>query len=80
MPNPVGDGLALYSYWLFEEAETTIEVFDAKGRKVEVLVDKEILPKGAHQELLDWSIFAAGVYYIRLLSADLNLIIPVVKL
>jgi hypothetical protein len=79
-PNPISNGFGVYSFWLFQSGKTTIEVFDAKGRKGETIVQNEDLPEGAHQKLLDWSTFAAGTYYIRLLSGETNTIVPVVKI
>jgi hypothetical protein len=79
-PNPISNGFGVYSFWLFQEGKTLIEVFDAKGRKIETLANNEVLPEGAHQRLLDWSSFAAGTYFIRLVSGETNTVIPVVKM
>jgi Secretion system C-terminal sorting domain len=79
-PNPISTGFGIYSFWLYESNNTTIEVFDAKGKKIETIAQNENLPEGAHQRLLDWSTFAAGTYFIRLISGETNTVIPVVKI
>lgn len=80
LPNPVSNGFAIYSFWMFEAGEATIEVFDAKGRLVQFLAEKQSFAAGANQFLLDWSAFAAGTYFIRLQTARDQSIIPVVKI
>ena len=78
-PNPVSDSFAVYSFWLAKPSDTTVEVFDAKGKLAQTAIANDPRPAGAHQILLDWSQLAAGTYYVRLLAEGVNLVIPVVK-
>ncbi len=79
-PNPVSSGYAIYSFWVFDDTPITIEIFDAKGRRLNYLAENQGFPVGANQLLLDWSGFPAGTYFIRLLAGKEQYIVPSVKI
>lgn len=67
-PNPFQQS-ATIRYDLPEPAPVRLEVFDALGRRVVVLVDEQ-QTAGAHTERFDASSLPAGVYVLRLQAAD----------
>lgn len=63
-PNPFNPGTVL-SFSLQEPAHTRLEVYDATGRKVDVLLD-EALAAGEHSVRFNAGELASGVYVYRL--------------
>ncbi|HET9887773.1 MAG TPA: T9SS type A sorting domain-containing protein, partial [bacterium] len=62
-PNPVRDRVE-WSFSLTREARVSMEIFDARGRRImRPLIDAELAP-GAH--LVHWNPPAGGVYFYRL--------------
>ena len=78
-PNPTAGGYAVYSFWMFEEAPATVEVFDAQGRLVQTVMQNETIITGPHEKLLDLSNLRSGPYFIRLSTPENTLSIGVVK-
>lgn len=63
-PNPFVDATELH-YALPRAGKLTVEVYDASGRRVEVLVDRDV-PAG--ELALPWNVAssaAAGIYFVR---------------
>lgn len=69
-PNPF-EGQAVIEYTLNESTDVTIEVFDISGRRIK---RKNISnqPPGIHNQTLDGSNFASGIYFVRLQAADFD--------
>ena len=63
-PNPFNTGTRI-TFELPEESPVQLDVFDALGRKVSVLVD-DVLTEGRHTVMFDGSGLASGVYIYRL--------------
>lgn len=78
-PNPMSGGYGVYSFWMFEDGNATVDVFDSVGRHLKTLVDNELLLKGPQQIPLNWPEFSPGVYYIRLQAAGNQTTIGVVR-
>lgn len=78
-PNPTSGGYAVYSFWMFEEAAATVEIFDAQGRLVQTVLQNEPLIAGPHERILDLSGVGNGAYFIRLSTPENISTIPAVK-
>lgn len=76
-PNPMRGGRGVYSFWMFEDGEATVDVFDSLGRHLGTPVDHEWLPEGPQQRAFDWAGWPAGMYYVRLRSLGGEVTIPV---
>ena len=63
-PNPLSEQGHLV-FHLPAPATARLEVFDAIGRRIEVLVD-ENLPAGTHERVVAMSGLPAGIYFLRL--------------
>ena len=70
-PNPFS-GKTEISFKLGKAGETTVEVYDAAGRKIALLVS-ERLAEGEHALEWDGEGEAAGVYYVRITSGEWSL-------
>ncbi len=66
-PNPTSGGFTV-QYAVAQPGSVQIEVFDVTGRRV--LAQTLTRPTGTHQEALDTASFPAGIYAVRLTSAD----------
>ncbi len=78
-PNPLAGGYGVYSFWMFEDGNATVEIFDSLGRPLKTLIDNEFLLKGPQQMPLDWTAFSPGVYFIRLRSLGAELMVKIVR-
>ena len=78
-PNPTAGGFAVYSFWMFENTDATVEIFDVHGRLVQTVVSKEPLVEGAHEQLLDMSSLSNGTYFIRLSTPNNTVSITALK-
>lgn len=78
-PNPMSGGYGVYSFWMFEDGNASVDVFDSVGRHLKNLVDNEFLLEGPQQIPLNWPELSPGVYYIRLKSPGTEATIPVVR-
>jgi hypothetical protein len=67
-PNPFNPSTVI-SYGLPNNSHVRLEVYDALGKLVETLVDKD-LESGQYQVRLDGGGLAAGVYYYRMTAGD----------
>ncbi|MEP0548786.1 MAG: T9SS type A sorting domain-containing protein, partial [Rhodothermales bacterium] len=67
-PNPFA-GSTTIRYALPEAARVTVEVYDAVGRRVAVLVDGE-MAAGSHEAEWDAASMASGVYLYRMQAGD----------
>ena len=67
-PNPAS-GAAAIPFSLPETGRVRLAVYDVLGREVAVLVDAEVAA-GRHEAGLDAGRLAAGVYVVRLATAD----------
>ena len=67
-PNPFA-GSTTIRYALPEAARVTVEVYDAVGRRVAVLVDGE-MAAGSHEAEWDAATMASGVYLYRMQAGD----------
>lgn len=63
-PNPFNP-VTLISYTLPDDSQIKLEVFDITGRRVAVLVDRN-MPAGIHQAAFDAAGLSSGVYLYRL--------------
>ena len=70
-PNPFS-GSTEISFNLGKAGETTVEVYDASGRKIALLVS-ERLAEGEHALEWDGEGETAGVYYVRVTSGEWSL-------
>jgi hypothetical protein len=67
-PNPFA-GSTTIRYALPEAARVTVEVYDAVGRRVAVLVDGE-MPAGSHEAEWNAASMASGIYLYRMTADD----------
>lgn len=79
LPNPLKDGFGVYTFWMYDNEEATVEVFDSTGRLIHTLVNHETLVKGPQARLLDLSTQPRGTYVIRMDTRDSHESIRVVK-
>jgi hypothetical protein len=63
-PNPC-DNQTIIHYQIPRKGQVSLNVYDATGRLVEVLIDGEIEP-GYHSTRLDTKGYASGIYFYRL--------------
>lgn len=63
-PNPFNPTTTI-SYYLSEEALTSVTVYDVLGQEVKQLVNNQ-QPAGIHRVMLDGTALTSGVYYYRL--------------
>ncbi len=68
MPNPTG-GKTTLTFQLGSGGQTTVKVYDAKGRVVTTLAD-ERLSAGEHRVEWDGSGHPSGTYYVRIQSGE----------
>ena len=78
-PNPLASGYGVYSFWMFEDGEATVEVFDSSGRPLQRLLDQAFLLEGPQQAAIDWTGFSPGVYFVRLSALGSDQVIKVVR-
>ena len=78
-PNPLAGGYGVYSFWMFEDGEASVEVFDSTGKPVQNLLDTVQLLEGPQQLVIDWTGFSPGVYFIRLRALGNDLVVKVVR-
>lgn len=70
-PNPIGpDGSSIFSFWLFEKQEVSVELYDSSGRLVRSFFRKIELVEGAHQILVEGFGLSAGAYFVRLKTKE----------
>jgi len=67
-PNPFNASTVI-NYYLAEESDVAIEIYDLLGRKVETLA-QGIKPVGNHQATWDASVQASGIYFYRIKAGD----------
>jgi hypothetical protein len=67
-PNPFGQRTTI-SYDVPEPARVTIDLFDALGRRVAVLVDAD-LPVGRFEADIDGERLSRGIYFVRMRSRE----------
>ena len=68
-PNPVPGGLVNLKYNLVETSNVRIDLFDAAGKHIRVMVDEEQLA-GSYQPQYDTERLSNGVYMLRLIIND----------
>jgi hypothetical protein len=78
-PNPLRAGRGVLSFWLFENAPVSVEVFDNQGRMLQKLLADQPLVEGPQQLELDWSTWPRGLYVIRVITPESNLAVRVVR-
>ena len=78
-PNPLAGGYGVYSFWMFEDGEASVEVFDSTGKPVQNLLDTVQLLEDPQQLVIDWTGFSPGVYFIRLRALGNDLVVKVVR-
>ena len=69
-PNPFNPGTML-SFSIENQTKVILEIFDINGRNIETLVNK-ILPFGDHQFYWNASDYSSGVYFVRLITENLQ--------
>jgi hypothetical protein len=69
-PNPVVGNHSVYSFWMFEDAPASVDMYDARGRLVRNLANNEELVEGAHEIPLDFTNLPGGMYYVRLTTPE----------
>ncbi|MCP4584003.1 MAG: T9SS type A sorting domain-containing protein, partial [candidate division Zixibacteria bacterium] len=67
-PNPF-NATTNIEFTLPNETMTSVEVYNLKGQKVEILLNS-ILPVGAHSVSWDASKYSSGVYFYKLTTDD----------
>ena len=70
-PNPFSTHTTI-NYILPEESEITMFIYDAKGKQVAKLLDKQKQQAGEHTAVFESNNFSAGVYYYQLQSSTKN--------
>lgn len=71
-PNPTRAQMRV-DFTLPERPSARLEVFDVRGRRLDVLVDGR-QGTGAHTTFVDTRAMARGVYYLRLVSGEANVV------
>ncbi len=79
VPNPAISGRAVFEFWMFEEAQASVEVFDASGRLVAKLLENERLIVGPQALPIELDHLPNGTYYVRLTTPESNLSVGFVK-
>jgi hypothetical protein len=78
-PNPNRGGIGVYSFYMFEDAPATIQIYDAQSHLVETLAEEEEFIEGPHEIPFDLSKNPAGMYYVRIATPESNITVPLVK-
>jgi hypothetical protein len=68
-PNPSNDFTQLY-YSLEKNSSVTISVFDLSGNQILNVIDNKVQEVGEHIEYINTQSLSAGIYFIRLNTAD----------
>lgn len=68
-PNPFNPSTTI-TFDLSEPVQTTLEVYDMQGRRVEQLISNRILPQGTHRISWEPDNQASGMYVYRLKAGD----------
>jgi hypothetical protein len=68
-PNPVTEN-ATITYALEQETEVMIEFLDLNGRRIQLLQPNALLPAGPHQWEMHTASLPAGMYVVRMRSAQ----------
>ncbi len=69
-PNPLTEGNGVYTFWMFEEGFAQVNLYNAEGRLLKVLVDELSLLSGPHAMPLDLSIYPRGTYMLQLITLE----------
>ncbi len=77
LPNPVAGGTAEIEYGLGLDGETKLLLFDGVGNQIATLVDQYQQP-GLYRVGFDASKLSSGLYYIRMVSGDVEYVSPIV--
>jgi len=67
-PNPV-NGISRIQFTIKENAQTSLTLYDAQGKKVKILVDEK-LNGGTYSAVFDLNGLPAGVYHYSLISGN----------
>jgi hypothetical protein len=76
-PNPTG-GKSKIQFTLIEDTQITIETLDAKGNSIGSQLPEK-LPAGNHEQNIDLTEQATGLYYVRLKSNKKSTTVKLIK-
>jgi len=68
IPNPFNPATTIH-FAIPRSGPVTLELFDARGRRMRTLLDSVVSPLGRHRFELSARGFASGVYFLRLTHA-----------
>ncbi len=68
-PNPFSKRTNI-EFTVMEYAPVTVEVMSTDGKRIELLIDNELLDAGTHTTTFDGSKFPDGIYYCRMIIGD----------
>lgn len=67
-PNPFTSSSTI-SFYMYQDSQVLIELFDVTGKKLQTILDENIAA-GKHEVNLNRQSVAAGIYFLKLLTAD----------
>lgn len=79
LPNPAKDGVGVAEFWIFDESNVNLQVFDTNGRLVKTIMNNEHLVDGPHARVIDLRDQPNGIYFVQLATPENNMTLRFVK-